>query len=63
MPKKNLKCLTCGKAVPEGDNPFSPFCSEKCKLVDLDAWFQDRYSISGEKVNLDEGGGSNGAGE
>jgi len=27
------------------NNPFTPFCSERCKLVDLDKWFNGEYSI------------------
>ena len=27
------------------NNPFFPFCSNQCKLADLDKWFSDEYSI------------------
>ena len=29
------------------DNPSRPFCSERCKLIDLGAWAEERYSIAG----------------
>ncbi len=27
------------------NNPFFPFCSQRCKLADLDKWFSAEYSI------------------
>ena len=32
------------------DNPARPFCSERCKLIDLGGWAEERYSISGDAV-------------
>jgi uncharacterized protein len=28
--------------------PFRPFCSERCRLIDLGAWFTEQRGISGE---------------
>lgn len=51
---KKFKCPQCGKeAVWEG-NPFRPFCSERCKMIDLGAWASEDYRISGEKKPVDE---------
>lgn len=39
-------CPHCGKAVENpGQNPWRPFCSERCKMGDLGAWFAERYVI------------------
>ncbi|TDV34999.1 hypothetical protein C7405_10628 [Paraburkholderia caballeronis] len=41
-----VKCPTCGKDVhwvPE--NRFRPFCSERCKQIDLGAWAAEKYRI------------------
>ena len=27
-------------------NSFRPFCSERCKLIDMGAWFEENYRIS-----------------
>jgi len=27
------------------DNAFRPFCSERCKLIDLGAWANDEYRL------------------
>lgn len=38
------------------DAPFRPFCSQRCKLVDLGRWFDGTYSLS-EPLNDSAGGG------
>jgi endogenous inhibitor of DNA gyrase (YacG/DUF329 family) len=30
--------------------PFRPFCSERCKMVDLGAWLTEQHAIPGEPV-------------
>lgn len=40
-----MKCPICKKQVRFGD-PFMPFCSERCKLIDLGEWASERYVIS-----------------
>jgi endogenous inhibitor of DNA gyrase (YacG/DUF329 family) len=42
------KCPTCGRAVewvPE--NRYRPFCSERCKMLDLGTWASEGYRIPG----------------
>ena len=42
-----VSCPRCGNAVawvPE--NPFRPFCSERCKTVDLGAWATEQYRVA-----------------
>ncbi|MCK9529618.1 MAG: DNA gyrase inhibitor YacG [Gammaproteobacteria bacterium] len=44
-----VKCPTCGKSVvwtPE--QRWRPFCSERCKLIDLGEWAAERHAIPGE---------------
>jgi endogenous inhibitor of DNA gyrase (YacG/DUF329 family) len=49
---KKLHCPTCGKAlVWDKNNPYRPFCSERCKLIDLGEWASESHRIPGEKVN------------
>lgn len=40
-----MKCPICRKPVEMGD-PYMPFCSERCKLIDLGAWAAEKYVIS-----------------
>ena len=49
----NVKCPTCRKEVAWENNPHRPFCSERCKLIDLGAWSQERYRIPSEETEFD----------
>ncbi len=41
-----VKCPRCGKEGQfDKKNPFRPFCSERCKLIDLGKWISGDYSI------------------
>jgi uncharacterized protein len=40
-----MKCPICRKEVPVSST-WLPFCSERCKLVDLGNWASERYVIS-----------------
>jgi endogenous inhibitor of DNA gyrase (YacG/DUF329 family) len=40
-----MKCPICKKEVAP-DSPFYPFCSERCKLIDLGNWASEKYVIS-----------------
>jgi len=46
-----LKCPTCGKPVEWKDNPWRPFCSERCKLIDFDKWTSEEYRVPGRPIN------------
>jgi len=46
-----LKCPTCGKPVEWKDNPWRPFCSERCKLIDFDKWTSEEYRVPGRQIN------------
>jgi uncharacterized protein len=40
-------CPECGKPVEWGpQSPFRPFCSERCKQIDLGAWATESYRVS-----------------
>ena len=47
-------CPTCGKSVEYSDNPWRPFCSERCKLIDFDKWTSEEYRVPGFSVNVGE---------
>ena len=40
-----MRCPICKKEAPYEGNPDRPFCSERCKLIDLDNWLSERYRI------------------
>ncbi|MFW2177088.1 MULTISPECIES: DNA gyrase inhibitor YacG [unclassified Moraxella] len=43
---KTYPCPQCGKPTVWQDNPSKPFCSERCKLIDLGAWASEDYKIA-----------------
>ena len=41
-----VDCPTCGKKVEWVEtNKYRPFCSERCKQIDLGAWAEEKYVI------------------
>jgi endogenous inhibitor of DNA gyrase (YacG/DUF329 family) len=43
---KTVACPTCGTGIEwNPENRFRPFCSERCKMVDLGAWATERYRV------------------
>jgi endogenous inhibitor of DNA gyrase (YacG/DUF329 family) len=41
-----VRCPICNRETTHQGNPFRPFCSERCKLIDLDNWLSGRYRVS-----------------
>lgn len=45
-PSPSVPCPICGNPTPfSPKNPFRPFCSERCKLIDLGQWATEGYRI------------------
>ena len=42
------------KPVEWQDNPWRPFCSERCKLIDFDKWTSEEYRVPGRSVSTTE---------
>jgi endogenous inhibitor of DNA gyrase (YacG/DUF329 family) len=36
------------------NSPWRPFCSERCKLIDLGAWASEQHTIAGDPVEPTE---------
>ncbi|MEI6127710.1 MAG: DNA gyrase inhibitor YacG [Pseudomonadota bacterium] len=50
-----ITCPTCKKpAAYSPENPYRPFCSERCKLVDLGQWFQEGYRVPDKHCEIIE---------
>lgn len=41
-----MTCPICRNTTEWKDNPFRPFCSERCKMIDLGHWLSERYRIA-----------------
>ena len=46
MSNARVPCAICGKEADFFAPPTGPFCSDRCKLVDLGKWFGEEYKIS-----------------
>lgn len=52
---KVVNCPSCGKQVEwKPENRFRPFCSERCKKIDLGAWANEEYRVSQNAPTDDE---------
>ena len=50
-----IACPTCSKKVVwSTENPDRPFCSSKCKLIDLGEWANESYAIPQQTSEEDE---------
>ena len=46
MTETRVACPHCGASVPwTAASPWRPFCSERCRLIDLGAWFDEGHRI------------------
>jgi hypothetical protein len=53
-----VKCPNCGCPVPWiPEQSAKPFCSERCKLIDLGEWAMEEKRIPGESLSLDDDNG------
>jgi endogenous inhibitor of DNA gyrase (YacG/DUF329 family) len=48
-----MKCPICKKDVKLED-PFMPFCSDRCKEIDLGNWATGKYVIPGDAQDPDD---------
>ena len=49
-----MKCPQCGKEIENPDPVCRPFCSNRCKLIDLGKWISGEYRIaSAEQIESD----------
>ena len=54
----SAKCPTCEKALSPATDPAAlPFCSSRCKQIDLGRWLKEGYAIPGRPLEEDEEGG------
>ncbi|MEW6732789.1 MAG: DNA gyrase inhibitor YacG [Acidobacteriota bacterium] len=42
-----MKCPICHQETTWQENPNRPFCSERCKMIDLGKWAEGEYRIEG----------------
>jgi len=40
-----MRCPMCNRETTRKGNPFRPFCSERCQLLDLHNWLSERHRV------------------
>lgn len=52
--QKKINCPNCGKKNTwQLENAFRPFCTDRCKLIDLGEWANETRKIPGDPVDID----------
>lgn len=52
MTSRQVRCPRCGNSsIFSSENPSRPFCSERCKLIDLGDWASENFRIP-DKENV-----------
>jgi uncharacterized protein len=58
MSPPRVSCPTCQRQLEWSDQfPYRPFCSERCRMVDLGAWLAEERKVPGEPVSDYDAGG------
>ncbi len=55
--KRGPRCPSCNAYLADDLSPtapFRPFCSERCKLIDLGKWLGGAHAIAGEPAFIDD---------
>jgi uncharacterized protein len=55
MARARIKCPTCQRELDWDAAPYRPFCSERCRLIDLGAWLSEKRSIPDETAPAQAG--------
>ncbi|MFL6277920.1 MAG: DNA gyrase inhibitor YacG [Blastocatellia bacterium] len=52
-----MKCPICGEPTTWKDNPDRPFCSERCRVIDLGNWASEGYRVELPLKDVDDKAG------
>jgi uncharacterized protein len=61
--RQQIRCPSCRRPVTWEANPHRPFCSERCRLLDLGNWASEGYRIAGRDVEPDDDGSDGSGGD
>ncbi|HJT19007.1 MAG TPA: DNA gyrase inhibitor YacG [Nitrospira sp.] len=48
-----MTCPLCHRSARWEDNPWRPFCSERCQLTDLGTWAAEEYRVPGPGLTME----------
>jgi endogenous inhibitor of DNA gyrase (YacG/DUF329 family) len=62
-PAARLACPTCERPIAWSEQfPWRPFCSERCRMVDLGGWLSGQRAIAGDAIDpLEDASGTGSA--
>ena len=49
---RRMRCPVCNRPARWEENPWRPFCSERCQVTDLGRWAAERYRVPGASVMI-----------
>jgi endogenous inhibitor of DNA gyrase (YacG/DUF329 family) len=49
-----VRCPVCERTVVWKGNPHRPFCSERCRILDLGNWAEEKHRIAGEAISEED---------
>lgn len=49
-----VKCPHCKTSFAYHSSEFRPFCSERCRMVDLGQWLSEGYAVEAQNVTAEE---------
>jgi len=49
-----LACPICGRTIDPTNHPAMPFCSERCRLIDLGRWLGEEHGLPYERPEEEE---------
>ena len=49
-----VPCPQCRQMTPFEGNPYRPFCSERCRRIDLGTWASGGYVIPGRSAEVED---------
>jgi uncharacterized protein len=54
-----MHCSICQREFLPEESPAMPFCSERCRLIDLGRWLDESYGVPAETETDEQGPPSN----
>lgn len=54
MKQLKVTCPTCKNKFNYYSSDFRPFCSERCRLIDLGQWLNESYTVPAHKLSEEE---------
>jgi endogenous inhibitor of DNA gyrase (YacG/DUF329 family) len=49
-----IPCPICQRQFEPSESPAMPFCSERCRQIDLGRWLREVYSVPVERIHDEE---------